>query len=135
MGCAQDGASTTVMIATDTRVAELGGAELEPAAPYCVVEVPGPAAAVLGLDAGAPGLVVGAAVPDPPEEVPGPTAEVPEPDLAAPGSAGMKMDSDFGEGLIEGLRGHWRDTPAGMACQVEPMRARASAALLLARGT
>ena len=40
-----------------------------------------------------------------------------------------------GEGLMDGLRRRWRDTPAGMACRVEPIRAKASACSLSFHGT
>ena len=49
--------------------------------------------------------------------------------------AGTKMDSDSGDGLIEGFNNHSRETPAGMACRVEPILASVSAASLSARGT
>ena len=95
-----------------------------------------------GAPAGSTGLGAGAAAPGPlgevPElaaEVPALTAKVPEPDPAAPGAVGTKMESDSGEGLMDGLRRHSRETPYGIACRLEPMRVRASTASLYARGT
>ena len=49
--------------------------------------------------------------------------------------AGTKMDSESGEGLIEGLSSRLRETPAGMACRVESIFASISAASLSVRGT
>src|SRR5215216_3632412 len=40
MGCAQDGASTTVITGTGTRAVGQGGGGLELVAAWCVVEVP-----------------------------------------------------------------------------------------------
>lgn len=125
MGCAQDGASTTVQTATSTRVAELGVGGLELATPGSPNEVPGltvaaprpPAGASrLGASATAPGPPsevprTTAKVPGPAAEVPWPAAKVPEPDPTAPGSADTKMESDSGEGLIDVLRKHSRETP------------------------
>ena len=103
-------------MATATRVGGLGDEVLESAAGCNACAVPGPAAAV-------PEPVV--AVPEPVAEVPEPAAEVPElaaevagpatgvlgsptwffePDPAASGLGGTKMESDSGDGLIDGLR-------------------------------
>ena len=70
---------------------------MESATAYCVVEVPGPTAAVLG-----PGTTV--AVPEPPADVPEPPAAFPKSDPTASGSGGTKIEPDSGDGLIDGLR-------------------------------
>ena len=116
MGWAHDGVvtSSSVNVATMTRVGGLGGVELESATTSCVVAVPGPTAAVPGP---------GSEVPEPGSEVPGPGAttavpgpvvEVPVPpagflqsDPAASGAGGTKIESDSGDGL----RRRWRETP------------------------
>ena len=129
MGWAHDGAvtSSTVSTATVTRLGWLGGGELESATASCVAAIPGPTAAVPGP---------GSEVPEPgaTTAVPGPLVEVPEPpvgflqsDPAASGAGGTKIESDSGDGLIDGLRRRRRETPVGIACRVEPIRARASA--------
>ena len=120
MGWAHEGAvtSSAVNVATMTRVGGLGVA-LESTTASCVVAVPGPTAAV----------------PGPGSEVPVPPAGFLEPDSAVSGAGGTKMESDSGDGLMDGLRRRWRETPVGMACRVEPMRARASAWSLSALGT
>ena len=113
MGWAHDGAVTSSIAntATATRVGGLGGEELESATACCVDTVPGP-----------------------PVEVPEPPAGFPKSDPTASGAGGTKMESDSGDGLTDGLRRRWRDTPVGIACLVEPIRARASACSLSARG-
>ena len=130
MGWAHDGAVTSSIAntATATRVGGLGGEELESATACCVVAVPGP-----GSEVPEPGATT--AVPEPPVEVPEPPAGFPKSDLTASGAGGMKMESDSGDGLTDGLRRRWRETPVGIACRVEPIRARASACSLSARGT
>ena len=144
MGRAHEGAvtSSAVNVATMTRVGGLGGGELESATASCVAAVPGPTAAVPGSTAAVPGP--GSEVPGPGATtvVGGPVVEVPVPpagflqsDPAASGAGGMKIESDSGDGLMDGLRRRWRETPVGMACRVEPIRARASAWSLSARGT
>ena len=45
------------------------------------------------------------------------------------------LESDSGDGLMDGLRRRWRETPVGIACRVEPIRARASAWSLSDLGT
>ena len=110
------------------------------AVPEPVAEVPEPAAEV----------------PEPAAEVPEPAAEVPElaaevagpatgvlgspswffePDPAASGSGGTKMESNSGDGLMDDFRRRCRAMPVGIACRVEPIRARASAGSLSAHGT
>ena len=86
MGWAHDGAvtSSSVNVATMTRVGGLGGVELESATASCVVAVPGPTAAVPG-----PGSEVpepGSEVPEPgaTTAVPGPLVEVPSCLLGSP---------------------------------------------------
>ena len=74
-------------------------------------------------------------VPEPAAEVPGPPAWSPKSDPTASGSGGTKMELDSGDGLTDGLRRRWRATPVGIAHRVEPIRARASACSLSARGT
>ena len=130
MGWAHDGAvtSSTVSTATVTRVGGLGGGELESATACCVVAVPGPGSEVPG-----PGATT--VVPEPPVEVPEPPTWFPKPDPTASGASGRKMESDSGDGLTDGLRRRWRETPVGIACRVEPIRAKASACSLSARGT
>ena len=130
MGWAHDGTVTCSIAntATAARTGGLGGEELESVTACRVHAVPGPAAVVLG-----PGTTT--TVPEPPVEVPEPPAWFPESDLAASGSSGTKMELDSGVGLTDGLRRRWRETPVGIACQVEPIRARASACSLSAHGT
>ena len=137
MGWAHDGAvtSSTVSTATVTRVGGLGGGGLELTTASCAAAVPGPTAAVPGP--GSEVLEPGATM-----VVPGPLVEVPEPPAgflqsgpAASGAGSTKIESDSGDGLIDGLRRHWRETPVGIAYRVEPIRARASASSLSARGT
>ena len=74
MGWAHDGAvtSSSVSVATMTRVGGLGGEELESATASCVAAVPGPTATVPGS---------GSEVPKPgaTTAVPGPLVEVLEP--------------------------------------------------------
>ena len=137
MGWAHDGAvtSSSVSVATMTRVGGLGGVELESATASCVVVVPGPTAAVPGPGSEVPGLGAAAAVPGSPVEFPVSAAGVLKSDPTASGGADTKIESDSGEGLTDGLRSHWRETPVGIACRVEPIRARASACSLSARGT
>ena len=137
MGWAHDGVVTSSIAntATATRVGGLGGEELESATASCVAAIPVPTAAVPGP---------GSEVPEPGATtvVPGPLVEVPEPpagflqsDPAASGAGGTKIESDSGDGLIDGLRRRWRETPVGIACRVESIRARASAWSLSAHGT
>ena len=106
MGLAHDGAvtSSTVSTATMTRVGGSVGVELESATASCVAAVPGPSSEVPE-----PGATT---------SVPGPLVEVPEPpagflqlDPAASGAGGTKIESDSGDGLIDGLRRRWRETP------------------------
>ena len=63
----------------------------------------------------------------------------PAPETAESGSrnpaGGTKMESDSRDGLIDGLRRRCRATPVGIACRVEPIRARASAGSLSAHST
>ena len=96
----------------------MGGGELESATASCVAAVPGTTAAVPGPTAAVPGP--GSEVPEPgaTTAVPGPLVEVPEPpagflqsDPAASGAGGTKIESDSGDGLIDGLRRRWRETP------------------------
>ena len=137
MGWAHEGAvtSSSVNVATMTRVGGLGGIELESATASCVVAVPGPTAAVPGPGSEVPGPGATTAVPGPVVEVPVPPAGFLQSDPAVSGAGGTKMESDSGDGLMDGLRRRWRETPVGMACRVEPIRARASAWSLSALGT
>ena len=137
MGWAHEGAvtSSSVNVATMTRVGGLGGDELESATTSCVVAVPGPTAAVPGPGSEVPGPGATTAVPGPVVEVPVPPAGFLQSDPAVSGTGGTKMESDSGDGLMDDLRRRWRETPVGMACQVEPIRARASAWSLSALGT
>ena len=113
MGCAQEGAaiSPTATTATWTRAAGLGGGGLESVAACWIDEVPGPTGAVPGPTGAVPSLT--SAVPGPGSEVPGmastviflgPSAGALESDPTSSGGAGTKMESDSGEGLIDGLR-------------------------------
>src|SRR3954463_12254960 len=120
MGCAHEGAaiSSTARTATWTRAAGLGGGGLESAAACWINEVPGPTGAVPGPSSGVFCLV--AAVPGPGSKVPGPaltaaflesfarvfvpSADALEPDPTSSGGAGTKMESDSGDGLMDGLR-------------------------------
>ena len=144
MGWAHDGAVTSSIAntATATRVGGLGGEELESATACCVVAVPGPTTAVPGPTTVVPGT--GSEVPEPgattavsepPVKVAELPAGFPKSDPTASGSGGTKMESDSRDGLTDGLRRRWRETPVGIACRVEPIRARASACSLSARGT
>ena len=130
MGWAHDGAVTSSIAntATTAKAGGLGGEELESATACCVGAILKPAAVVSG-----PGSTM--EVPEPAAEVLGPPAWSPKSDPTASGSGGTKMELDFGDVLTDGLRRHWRETPVGMACRVEPIRARASACSLSARGT
>ena len=133
MGWAHDGAVTSSIIKTTTatRAGGLGGGELESATACCVDAVPGPAAVVPRTTVVVPELGSTTAVPEPLVEVPEPHAGFLQSDPAASGSGDTKMESDSGDGL----RRHWRETPVGIACRVEPIRARASACSLSAHGT
>lgn len=130
MGCAHEGASisSTTSTVTWTRAAGLRGGGLESAAACWIDEVPGPSSGVIGLVA---------AVTGPGSEVPGPASAraLLESDSTSSGGAGTKMESDSGEGLIDGLRRRRRATPDGIAWRVEPIRARASAWSLSFLGT
>lgn len=116
MGCAHEGAaiSSTARTATCTRAVGLGGGGLESAAACCVDEVPGPTAAAPGLGSEVPGLGATAAAPEPPAEVPEPTAIVPKSDPTASGVADTKMESDYDNGLTDGLGRRCRATLAGL---------------------
>ena len=60
------------------------------------------------------------------------------PASAAPSAGALPaqmMESDSGDGLMEGLRRCSKETPGGIAYLVDPIRASESAASLLARGT
>ena len=120
MGWAHEGAaiSSIATIATWTRAAGLGGGGLGSAAACWIGEVPGPTGAVRGPSSEVFRLTV--AVPGPGSEVPGlaltavflepsvrilvPSAGALESDPTSSGGAGTKMESDSGEGLIDGLR-------------------------------
>ena len=56
-------------------------------------------------------------------------------DPTAAGGAGTKIESDSSDGLRDGLRRRWRAMPVGIACQVEPIHAKASACSLSFLGT
>ena len=137
MGWAHDGAVTSSIVstATVTWVCGLGGVELESATACCVAVVPGLTAAVPGPGSQVPEPGATTAVPGPLVKVPEPPAGFPQSDPTASGAGGAKMESDSGDGLTDGLRRRCRETPVGIACQVEPIRARASADSLSARGT
>ena len=70
------------------------------------------------------------------EAVPGcgaAVAEVLEPTV--PRSASNMMESDSGDGVIDGLCRCSRETLGGIGCLVDPMRASVSTALLFTLGT
>ena len=113
----------------------MGGVELESATASCVAAVPGPTAAVPGLGSEVPRPGATMAFPGPVVEVPVPPAGFLQSDPAASGTGSSKIESDSGDGLMDGLRRRWRETPVGMACRVEPIRARASAWSFSALGT
>ena len=106
MGWAHEGAATSSIatIATWTRVAGLGGGGLESVAACWIDEVPGPTGAVPGPTGVVPRP--GGAVPGLASTVIflGPSAGALESDPTTSGGAGTKMESDSGEGLIDGLR-------------------------------
>ena len=106
MGWAHDGAvtSSVVSTATVTRGGGLGGEELESATACCVDAVPGLAAVAPGPSFEVPGPGATTAVPGPPVEVPEPPAGFPKSDPTTSGAGGMKMESDSGDGLTDGLR-------------------------------
>ena len=137
MGWAHDGSvtSSTVSMTTVTRVGGLGGGGLESATASCVAVVPGTTAAVPGPGSEVPEPGATTAVPGPLVEVPEPPAGFLQSDPAASGAGGTKIESDSGDGLMDGLRRRWRETPVGIAYRVEPIRARASACSLSVRGT
>src|SRR3954469_10590921 len=139
MGRAHEGAaiSSTATTATWTRTAGLEVGGLESATARWIAEVPGPSSEVPGPSPEVPG---------PSPEVPGPSLTVPplessswvlvpsawalEPDLTSSRGVGTKIESESGEGLIDGLRRRWRATPEGIAWREEPTRAKVSAWLL-----
>ena len=135
MGWAQDGAVTSSIVRTATMIGTggPGGEELESESvtACCVDAVPGPVAVAPGPSSEFPGLGATMGVPGLPVGVPVPPAWFPKSDPTASESGGTKMESDSGHGL----RRRWRETPAGIACRVDPTRARASACMLSARGT
>ena len=113
MGWAHEGAaiSSTSTSATWIRAAGLGGGGLESAVACWIDEVPGPTGAVPEPSSGVFGLV--AAVPGPASttaclelsvRIFVPPAGALESDLTSSGGAGTKMESNSGEGLIDGLR-------------------------------
>ena len=137
MGWAHDGAVTSSIAktATATRADGLGGEELESATACYVDVVHGPAAVAPRPSSEVPGPGATMAVTGTPVEVPEPPAWFPKPDPTASGLGGTKMESDSVDGLTDGLRRRWRETPVGIACRVEPIRARASACSLSFHGT
>ena len=110
--------SLTTSTATWTRAAGLGGGGLESAAVCWIEGISGPTGAVprltgaaLGSSSGVfesaatvPGLGSTVAALEPSAEIPVPTAGALESDPTSSGGAGTKMESDSGEGLIDGLR-------------------------------
>ena len=113
MGWAHEGVaiSSTAATATWTRVAGLGGGGLESAAacwidgvPGLIGAVPEPGSGVSGPTAAVPGLGATATIPAPPAGILVPSAGALESDPTSSGGAGTKMESNSGEGLIDGLR-------------------------------
>ena len=80
------------------------GVALESSTASCVVAVPGPTAAVPEPGSEVPGLSATTAVPGPVVEVPVPPAGFLQSDPAASGTGGTKIESDSGDGLMDGLR-------------------------------
>ena len=113
MGWAHDGVvpSSIANTATATRVGGLSGEELELATACCVVAVPGPTAAVPGPGSEVPEPGATTAVPGLPVEVPEPPAGIPKSGPTASGAGGTKIESDSRDGLTDGLRRRWRETP------------------------
>ena len=108
MGWAHEGAaiSSTTRTATWTRAAGL-----ESTAACWVDEVPRPTGAVLGPGSGVfesattvPGLGLAVAALGSSTKILVPTTGALESDPTSSGGAGTKMESDSGEGLIDGLR-------------------------------
>ena len=137
MGWAHDGAvtSSTFSTATVTRVGGLGGGELESATASCVAAVPGPTAVVPGPGSEVPEPGATTAVPGSLVVVLESPARFLQSDPAASGAGGTKIESDSRDGLIDGLWRRWGETAVGIACRVEPIRARAPVWSLSARGT
>ena len=104
-----------------TRVGGSGGVELESATASCVVAVPGPTAAVPETGSEVPGPGATTAVPGLVVEVLVPPAGFLQSDPTVSGAGSTKMESDSGDGLMDGLRRRWRETPVGIACWVEPI--------------
>ena len=113
MGWAHEGAAISLIatIATWTRVAGLGGSRLGSAAACWVDEVPGATGAVPGpssevfrLTVAVPGPALTAVFLEPSVRILVPSAGALESDPTSSGGAGTKMESDSGEGLIDGLR-------------------------------
>ena len=106
MGWAHDGAVTysTVSTATVTRVGGLGCGEFESATASCAAAVPGLTAAVPGPGSEVPGPGATTAVPGPVVEVPVPPAGFLQSDPATSGAGDTKIESDSGDGLMDGLR-------------------------------
>ena len=106
MGWAHDGAvtSSAVKTATMTRAGGLGGEELESATACCVDAVPGLAAVAPGPSSEVPEPASTAIFLEPSVRILVPSAGALESDPASSGGAGTKMESDSGEGLIDGLR-------------------------------
>ena len=77
---------------------------MESATASCVAAVPGPTAAVPGPGSEVPGPGATTAVPGPVVEVPVPPAGFLQSDPAASGTGGTKIESDSGDGLMDGLR-------------------------------
>ena len=123
MGWAHEGAviSSIATSVTWTRAAGLGGGGLESAAACWIDEVPGPTGAVPGPGSEVPGLAS--------------TVAFLESDPTSLGGAGTKIESDSGDGLIEGLRRRRRETQDDIAWRVEPIHAKASAWSLSFLGT
>ena len=105
MGWAHEGAvtSSAVNVATMTRVGGVGVA-LGSTTTSCVVAVPGPTAAVPGPGSEVPGPGATTAVDGPVVEVPVAPAGFLQSDPAVSGTGGTKIESDSGDGLMDGLR-------------------------------
>ena len=106
MGWAHEGAaiSSTATSATWTRAAGLGGGGLESAAACWIDEVPGPTGAVPGPGSEVPGPALTAIFLEPSVRILVSSAGALESDPTSSGGAGIKIESDSGEGLIDGLR-------------------------------
>ena len=111
MGCAQDGTACTVKVASSTII---GSTDI--ASSDMGYEVPGSDLAVPEISVFLPASIsIGM--------------------ISGIGNAGMNIESDSGEGVMDGFRRCSKAMSAGIACRDEPSLDSVSAALFSARGT